>query len=105
MSEISDRRIYTASRIVELRKHLKAADELISGRVCVYATGSFGRREASKYSDLDLFIVGKSTVGKDGEKISLLSRLSDICVKAELIATTRRVGIPDFDGDGKYLTH
>jgi hypothetical protein len=51
MSEISDRRIYTASRIVELRKHLKAADELISGRVCVYATGSFGRREASKYSD------------------------------------------------------
>jgi hypothetical protein len=63
------------------------------------------RREASKYSDLDLFIVGKSTMGKDGEKISQLSRLSDICVKAELIETTRKVGIPDFDGDGKYLTH
>ena len=105
MREILKRREYTEERISLLRSNLAGAEELLSGRACVYATGSFGRREASSHSDLDLFIVGKTTNSKDGKKDGMLSRLSEICVKADLIRTTRSVGIPDFDGDGRYLTH
>jgi len=64
----------------------------------VYATGSFGRDEASKYSDLDLFIVGRS----DG-CTRALSKLEEICVKADLIEATQALEIPDFSGDVEYL--
>lgn len=67
----------------------------------MYATGSFGRCEASQYSDLDLFIVGK--VDDKGKR--LLKRLDEICIKADLIEVTRILGIPEFSGDGKYLEH
>ncbi len=105
MKEITKRRDFTTSRIAELRTKLEETERLVAGRACVYATGSFGRREASRHSDLDLFIVGKSTLGEDAKKVSMLSRLSEICVKADLIKATRGLGIPDFDVDGKYLVH
>ena len=105
MKEILKRRVYTEERVNLLRSKLAGTEQLLLGRACVYATGSYGRREASGHSDLDLFIVGKTASSKDGRKESMLSKLSEICVKADLIRTTRAVGIPDFDGDGKYLTH
>ncbi|MHC2281058.1 hypothetical protein ACVME8_007701 [Bradyrhizobium diazoefficiens] len=73
----------------------------------MYATGSFGRGEASEHSDLDLFIVGKRNgkPGSDGKEASLLKRLDDIRIKAELIEVTRTMGIPEFSGDGRYLVH
>jgi hypothetical protein len=73
----------------------------------VYATGSFGRREASRYSDLDLFILGKSDAKPErgGKKESLLSRLDEILIKSDLIEATRELGIPEFSGDGRYLVH
>jgi len=64
-------------------------------------TGSFGRCEASSYSDLDLFILGKSNGGNK----SLLSRLDGICIMADLIRTNRELKIPEFSGDGRYLVH
>ena len=63
-------------------------------------TGSFGRRETSQYSDLDLFIAGYGTSEKPD-----LSRLDEILVKADLIEATRERGIPEFSGDGAYLKH
>src|SRR6185437_13576645 len=77
------------------------------GKACVFATGSFGRREAGPYSDLDLFIAGKSdgNPGGDGKEGSLLKRLDEICIKADLIEATRELKIPEFSGDGRYLTH
>ncbi len=100
MGEIADRRSKTDERIAELRGKLGAAEALAKGKACVFATGSFGRREAGPYSDLDLFILGK----RDGEG-SLLKRLDEICIKADLIEVTRALNIPDFSGDGRYLTH
>lgn len=107
MGEIADRRSKTDERISELRSRLKAAEALAKGKACVYATGSFGRREASPHSDLDLFIVGKrdGKPGGDGIEGSLLKRLDEICLKADLIEATRALKIPDFSGDGRYLTH
>lgn len=77
------------------------------GKACVYATGSFGRREAGPHSDLDLFMVGKrdGRPGREGIEGSLLKRLDEICIKADLIEATRELKIPEFSGDGRYLTH
>ncbi len=63
-------------------------------------TGSFGRGEASTHSDLDLFIVGQGSL-----EAPTLSRLNQILVKADLIEANRKLGFPDFSGDGEYLAH
>jgi hypothetical protein len=98
---LTDRRSQTRARVEQLRDELKAAEALAAGKACVYATGSFGRGEASAHSDLDLFILAKSNAA--GE--SLLKRLDDICIKADLIEVTRKLRIPEFSGDGRYLVH
>jgi UTP:GlnB (protein PII) uridylyltransferase len=65
VGELANRRKETKARIQELRERLKDADALAQGKACAYATGSFGRCEASQYSDLDLFIVAKRVVCSD----------------------------------------
>jgi predicted nucleotidyltransferase len=107
VGELAERRSQTASRIDKLRAELKDTESRASGKACIYATGSFGRCEASTHSDLDLFILGKSEAkeGKDGKRASLLKKLDEICIKADLINLTRKLGIPEFSGDGRYLTH
>lgn len=102
MGELADRRASTANRLSALIAALKAAESFARGKACVYATGSFGRGEASSYSDLDLFIVGKNRT--DGQQGSVLRPLDEVCLKAELIGVTRRLAFPDFTDDGRYLT-
>ena len=104
MDELADRRSQTAARLLLLRERLETAEKLAAGKACVYATGSFGRGEANKNSDLDLFIVGLDNKNQ-GFEGSVLNRLDEICIKADLIQTTRDLGIPEFDGDGRYLMH
>jgi predicted nucleotidyltransferase len=107
VGELANRRTDTLARIGELQSRLSAAEEIAKGKASVYATGSFGRCEASPHSDLDLFIVGKrdGNAGPDDKKGSLLNRLDEICIKADLIEVTRQLKIPEFSGDGRYLTH
>jgi predicted nucleotidyltransferase len=97
---LSARRQYVDSRLVDLRGQLKQAAALVTAKGCVYVTGSFARGEASQHSDLDLFIVGDAA---DGQR--RLSGLDEILVKADLIEATRRLGFPEFSGDGEYLFH
>lgn len=102
MSAITERGKVTKERLDALRARLESSLPLIAERACVYATGSFGRFEAGVHSDLDLFILARTDEAKE-EKESLLQRLDEICLKADLIRATRALHIPDFDGDGKYL--
>jgi Nucleotidyltransferase domain len=101
MNQIEARREYSQGQIASLREKLKDAATILNGKACVYATGSYGRLEAGKESDLDLFIVGRVDEGKKAR----LSRLDEVCVKADLIKVTRASGLPEFDGDGEYLQH
>jgi len=94
------RRKETADRIAKLRLELKNAEALCSNAACVYMTGSFSRGEASRYSDLDLFIIGETADGKRA-----LGGLDEILIKSDLVRATRKLGIPDFSGEGEYLTH
>jgi len=105
--ELSNRRIGTKDRIRKICSELKTAEDIAKGKACVYATGSFGRLEASEHSDLDLFIVGKNDgkERKEGKQGSLLNRLDEICIKADLIEVTRREKIQEFSGEGRYLVH
>ena len=94
------RRAEASARLDELRTALSRAAEIAEGKACVYVTGSFGRGEASRHSDLDLFIVGRA----DGDR-RLLSRLDEISIEAQLIEGSRKLGFPEFSGDGEYLQH
>lgn len=108
MQEHTRRAAFTKQKLIDLGSRLPEAKALLGEDACVYATGSYGRLEASEYSDLDLFIVGlsKSADPQDGDFLeSRLTRLNEICVKADLIEATRALGIQEFDGDGKYLVH
>lgn len=107
LEEINRRRVFTVKRIEELRLALKEADAIAAGKACVYATGSYGRCEASEFSDLDIFIVGKNNGRQrpDGKEGSQLSQLDEICIKADLIEISRKLKFPDFTDDGKYLIH
>src|SRR5260370_12027802 len=97
---LEDGRDETKSRFKQWQNELRAADQLAANKACVYATGSFGRDEASKHSDLDLFIIG---AGKKDRRE--LSRLEEICIKAELIKAVQKFGIQEFSNDGEYLKH
>lgn len=108
MNELESRRSFTTRRLGDLRSRLVEAEARAKDKACVYATGSFGRGEASTHSDLDLFIVGKDDeVGSNAERNprSALRRLDEICVKANLIHATRELDFPEFSGDGEYLGH
>lgn len=97
---IKSRRAETDKRLSKIQGLLKDAARVAKGKGCVYATGSFGRGEASQFSDLDLFIVGGSVDGRRA-----LGNLDEICIKADLVEATRQLRIPDFSGDGEYLVH
>lgn len=101
---IDERRAYSDRRFDELRKALKQTNEICAKRACVYAIGSFGRREASPHSDLDLFIVSLSDE-KDGTDRSNLSKLNEILLKADLIRASKELEFPDFSQDGRFLQH
>ena len=103
MGDTLERRgAYTSERVNELVEKLADANESCGEDACVYITGSFARGEASKYSDLDLFILLRPPDDDAGGERPL-SRLDEICLKASLIDAIRSVGIPDFSGDGEYL--
>jgi hypothetical protein len=97
---LETRRNKTNDRFKQLQKELSTAEKIVARKACVYATGSYGRGEASIYSDLDLFIVG---LGNNRSR--KLSRLQEILLKAELISATKNLNIQEFSGDGEYLIH
>jgi len=101
------RRSETTRRLITLRGKLGEAERIAKDCACVYVTGSFGRGEATSHSDLDLFIAGRTVDPLPGqsERRAALSRLNEICIKAELIEATRAMGIQEFSGDGQYLDH
>jgi predicted nucleotidyltransferase len=101
---IDGRRQFSDERFQLLRGSLGKAEEICGDKACVYATGSFGRREGSAHSDIDLFIVSLGHVDKEeGIERSRLSKLDEILLKAELIRASKKLEFPPFSQDGKFL--
>jgi len=103
---IDGRRQFSDEKFEQLRASLVQAPEICADKACVYATGSFGRREASEHSDIDLFIVSLNDYDEK-KKIdtSRLSKLDEILLKAELIRASRELKFPEFSKDGQFLQH
>jgi hypothetical protein len=105
---LNRRREATHKRLEKIRQKLELTRSLCADHGCVYATGSYGRVEASRYSDLDLFILSREIQNDATQKPRRepsLSNLKQILIKADLIRATQELGIEEFSGDGEYLTH
>jgi predicted nucleotidyltransferase len=99
MSVFDDRAAVSKSILKSFRAELKeiGAD---SKDACVYVTGSVARGEASSESDVDLFIL--DTADENRAQIAL-SNIDASLLRADLIRAGRKLGLPEFSGDGIYL--
>lgn len=101
---LETRRRYSGERFKALSDQLGEAPQICEKKACVYATGSFGRLEASEHSDIDLFIVSLHDE-QDGKHVDRLTKLDEILVQSELIRATKKLGFPPFSKDGRFLHH
>jgi predicted nucleotidyltransferase len=93
------RREYSQGRLAELTEQLRTLTPLLEGHsLCVYATGSYGRLEAWKGSDVDVFFL--YDVAEEGKRFPWTMFLR---VAARLIDVTEQMEFPPFSGDGRYL--
>ncbi|MHB1537008.1 MAG: DUF294 nucleotidyltransferase-like domain-containing protein [Solirubrobacteraceae bacterium] len=93
------RQDYSLRRLRVLQAVLAPARDLLGGhRLCVYATGSYGRLEAWGGSDIDLFFLYD-----DADETTRLPWTVFVRLAALLIDETANMGFPPFSGDGKYL--
>lgn len=94
--DIQKHRDFSKLRITELSNRISQIPELNKNKLCVYATGSYGRLEASENSDIDLFFL-------DTDKFKEISNLERTIINAEIIKICRNLGLPEFSNDGLYL--
>lgn len=66
--------------------------------LCIYATGSLARREATEHSDLDAFFL----LSHDEENRPL-GRIRDVKILNAVLNAQDEANFPDFSNDGAYL--
>ena len=104
MSEAEERMAFSSARIAEVKatiRQQKQIDFPSKNRLCVYVTGSYGRYEATQFSDLDLFFVGRGNEAKEKDKIT---NVDHSLINASVIKSCRGLNFPEFSGGGEYLT-
>ncbi len=94
---LKSRRDFSLSRLSEVQAHLRGAGELHG--LAIYVTGSYGRLEASRSSDLDVFIVADNCNDEPA------ARTDQILLKARLIEGARRLEFPEFSNEGSTWRH
>ena len=95
---IDERKRWSRGRLNAFREAVLALPEVNAhADLCIYVTGSFGRHEASEYSDLDLFFIRT-----DEPTHADMSRIQKTLMDA-LIRKCREMEFPEFSGDGEYL--
>ena len=99
--DLAERKKFSQDKLKKIKTKIKRL-EIIKKfpNLCIFVCGSFGRKEASEKSDLDLFFVNYD-IGKGSEKIP--NQLDDILLRAELIKVIRKLKIPDFSNEGEFL--
>jgi hypothetical protein len=93
------RSTYSSSKLESFGAQLSGAKHIESfHRLAIYAAGSYGRLEASKHSDIDLFFV----VAKNRDSLTEV-RVPEIRLLSEIIDIGFRMRFPKFSNDGEYL--
>jgi predicted nucleotidyltransferase len=101
---LAKRNEFASSRLNDLKKLL---DERLSPilnnydteSLCLYVTGSYGRREASESSDLDIFFIENNREANHRN----ITNIDITRVKAEVIRISEEMIFPAFSNDGQYL--
>lgn len=91
-------RDYSLRRLRQLGDALDAARLLDGHPLCVYVTGSYGRLEAWRESDVDPFFLYDS-----GAETERFPWTSFVRLSARLIETAKEMDFPPFTQDGRYL--
>jgi hypothetical protein len=99
-SELSSRIRTSASTELETRIRQWGDPAELKERICVYTTGSFGRGDASSFSDLDVFIV---CLHEPITNSRMLNNLEEIELLASIVHVNRELKLPKLDGDGGFL--
>ena len=95
---IEDRRSFCKKRLDQFRRAVNECEwSKVNDNMCIYATGSYGRLEATEFSDLDIFLMNNDYNQNN------ITNIESILVKSDLIKISRSLGFPDFSGDGEYL--
>lgn len=90
------RREFSSQQLKVLKQKIAKIKELKSEiGLCIYTTGSYGRLEAGKFSDIDLFFLTNSRAN--------ISKISKTIIDASIIKLCRDMRFPEFSGDGEYL--
>jgi UTP:GlnB (protein PII) uridylyltransferase len=94
-----DRKAATDARLNEFEKALRGrladAPNRLADDTCLYVTGSGGRGELSRHSDLDIFLV------RDGDRPS---RLDQMVLGSAVEGALRDCDFPAPSNDGEFLT-
>ena len=98
-SVIDGRKKYCQKRIRGVSGALrKASRAYFPDHLCAYVTGSYGRLEASRFSDIDVFFVLNDLDTKEP-----LPRVSEHHLYSDLAKIGKKFRFPEFSNDGEYL--
>ncbi|WP_114939632.1 nucleotidyltransferase domain-containing protein [Mucilaginibacter endophyticus] len=94
---LNARKEYSQSKIDLIKASIQEIEELKKHKnLCIYVTGSFGRQEATEYSDVDIFFINSETEDQ-------ISKLSKTLIDADFIRLIDKMGFPPFSNDGQFL--
>jgi len=96
---INERANFSEERLRELRRTIDAHPNIGDvADMTIYCAGSFGRREASSHSDIDLFFVSSLERKKhSGLNVPTLRMFADI------VSVGDKLNFPEFSNDGEFL--
>jgi predicted nucleotidyltransferase len=99
----AERSTQSRKRLATLRTDLTTRIGSVERRfddpeVCIYATGSLAREEATEHSDLDAFFL---LSGHRAER--RLGRIRDVKILSAVVSAAEEAKFPDFSNDGEFL--
>jgi predicted nucleotidyltransferase len=98
-SLLEQRRQFSQEQLRELGLRLNSLPEIHRlPKLCVYATGSYARNEASEHSDIDLFFIHEGS-----SKTSSVAHLDELSLFARVIEIGGTMKFPTFSNDGEFL--
>ena len=93
------RAFYSEERLTELKNRISKIRGISDyGNLTIFGAGSYARREASQYSDLDLFFL----CNQNREDLTK-PRTRELRLFAELIGIADDMSFPEFSNDCEYL--
>lgn len=98
LATFEDRKKHTDDVFLRLKTHLEGTlgpnrGEVIGDHTFVYTTGSCGRGDMSKFSDLDAYVV---RIGEENPE-------HDRIIRDGLVAANAAISLPPLDGDGRHI--